>query len=221
MFEDFINLLFPETCVCCEQVLSINEPPVCHSCFKDLPIVEIDNLIAYNKLVGRVNIQKIYSYLKFNKGGKSQKILHELKYRNNPELGIYIGKSFANYLKEQKINLEIDYLLPVPLHHKRLKSRGYNQAEAIAIGFAEVNKLTLDKSLLKTKEASTQIKKGRTARLENMQDCFSVLPSTQFQGKHIGILDDVITTGATLESCCMCLAKAGVEKITVLSLAVA
>jgi len=222
MLQSLIHLLFPKTCVCCENLLNEQEPHICGSCLLEIPVLEIDDDSAIKKLAGRVKIESALAYLKFNKSGKAQKILHEIKYKDNHELGIYIGKQYANYLKTQNIELDFDILVPVPLHSKRMKSRGYNQSEAIAKGLSDKLGIDLNTiSLLKTKEAQSQTKKGRVARLENMQDCFVVSELVDLKGKHIAIVDDVMTTGATLEACCLSLEKAGVGKITVLSLAVA
>lgn len=222
MFSNLIHLLFPKTCICCQNVLNEQEPHICGSCHLELPVLEIDDDTAIKKLAGRVKIESALAYLKFNKSGKAQKILHEIKYKDNQELGIYMGKQYANYLKTNNIELDFDILVPVPLHSKRMKSRGYNQAEVIAKGLSEELRIDLNtNSLLKAKEAQSQTKKGRVARLENMQDCFAVSELVDMNGKHIAIVDDVMTTGATLEACCLSLEKAGVGKITVLSLAVA
>ncbi len=222
MLNYLIDLLFPKTCVCCEKALNEQEPHICGSCCLELPVLETNDESALRKLVGRVKIEKAYGYLKFNKLGKAQKILHELKYKDNQELGVYMGEIFGIFVNEKLLINKIDLILPVPLHSKRLKSRGYNQAEAIAIGLAKQLEIKLDATLLvKSKEAISQTKKGRFARLENMQDCFTLASGTDLRGKHVAIVDDVVTTGATLEACCQCLLNAGVEQITVLSLAVA
>jgi ComF family protein len=221
MFGELLHFLFPETCVCCENVLEEKEAHICTICLQQLPILESDDVATFHKLAGRVNLYKAHSFLKFNKSGKAQKIIHQIKYMGNASLGIFVGKLFSQYMTENGIDLDFDCLIPVPLHPKRLQSRGYNQAESIAKGFAESKGIFLDNSLLKTKEALSQTRKSRASRLENMKDCFDIATSHALQNKHIAIIDDVITTGATLEACCLCLEKAGVKKITVLSLAVA
>jgi len=222
MLHHLIDLLFPKTCVCCEEVLNEQEPHICGSCLLELPVIDLDDTLSLGKLAGRIKPANTYSYLKFNKLGKAQKILHELKYKDNQELGIFIGKRFFDHLSAQAIHLELDFLIPVPLHSKRLKTRGYNQAEAIAKGIADQSEIVLNTNiLLKAKEATSQTNKGRTARLENMQNCFTIAPNINLKGKNVGIVDDVMTTGATIEACCLCLEAAGVNKITILSLAVA
>ena len=222
MLRHLIDLLFPKTCVCCEEVLNEQEPHICGSCLLDLPIIDLNHALILGKLAGRIKPATTYAYLKFNKLGKAQKILHELKYKDNQELGIFLGKRFFDYLSVQSVYLELDFLIPVPLHSKRLKTRGYNQAEAIAKGMASQSGIVLNtNALIKAKEALSQTKKGRTARLENMQNCFTIAPNTDLKGKNVGIVDDVMTTGATIEACCLCLEAAGVNRITILSLAVA
>lgn len=222
MLSHLIDLLFPKTCICCEEVLNEQEPHICGSCLLELPVIDLNDTLVTSKLAGRIKPANAYAYLKFNKLGKAQKILHELKYNDNQELGIFIGKRFFDYLSAQAVHLELDFLIPVPLHSKRLKTRGYNQAEAIAKGMADLSGIVLNTNvLLKAKEASSQTNKGRTARLENMQNCFTIVPNIDLKGKNIGIVDDVMTTGATIEACCLCLEAAGVNRITILSLAVA
>lgn len=222
MLNHLIDLLFPKTCVCCEEVLNEQEPHICGSCLLELPVIDLNDMLVISKLAGRIKPANTYAYLKFNKLGKAQKILHEIKYKDNQELGIFIGKRFFDYLSAQTVHLELDCLIPVPLHSKRLKTRGYNQAEAIAKGIADQSGIALNTNiLLKAKEASSQTNKGRTARLENMQNCFTIAPNIDLKGKNIAIVDDVMTTGATIEACCLCLEAAGVNRITILSLAVA
>jgi ComF family protein len=222
MLHHLIDLLFPKTCVCCDEVLNDQEPHICDSCLLELPIIELSDKMPFSKLAGRIKPANTHAYLKFNKRGKAQKILHEIKYKGNQELGIFIGNQFFSYLSENAIPLEVDFLVPVPLHTNRLKSRGYNQAEVIANGISQKSGIELKTNiLLKAKEASSQTNKGRAARLENMQDCFTIAPSIDLKGKNVGIVDDVMTTGATIEACCLCLESAGVNKITILSLAVA
>lgn len=221
MFSELLHFLFPETCVCCDEVLDEKEKHICSLCLNDLPILDFDDSSAFKKLAGRVKLHQAHSFLKFNKSGKAQKIIHQIKYKGNAALGVFVGNLFSQHIIEKGIDIGFDCLIPVPLHPKRLQSRGYNQAETIAIGFAEAKGIFLDNSLLKTKEALSQIRKNRMSRLENMKDCFDIYSSHSLQNKHVAIIDDVITTGATLEACCFCLEKAGVEKITVLSLAIA
>ncbi|MBC7390997.1 MAG: ComF family protein [Opitutaceae bacterium] len=190
------------------------------TCTYLLPRLELDNEETYRKLAGRVKISSAYSFLKFNKSGMVQKILHEVKYNNNPDLGFFVGQQFGNYLIKENIALPKDGLIPVPLHPQRQKERGYNQAEVIANGLAENSGLEVHTNLLsRIKESLTQTKKGRTARLDNMLECFALSTKTDLKGMHFGLVDDVITTGATLEACCLCLEKAGVGEISIFSIA--
>ncbi len=150
----------------------------------------------------------------------AQKILHEIKYNHNPELGFHVGQQFGDYLGKANIILPKDGFIPVPLHPKRQSERGYNQAEVIAEGLAENTGSKVHKSfLIRTKQSLTQTKKGRAARLDNMLECFSLSTSMNLKDMHFGLVDDVITTGATLEACCICLEKAGVGQISIFSIA--
>ena len=220
MFNDFLHLIFPETCVACDEVLPKGKEHLCHVCTQLLPFAEINSDETFRKLAGRVDVEAAFAYLKFNKTGIVQKLLHNLKYNNNPELGHFIGREFGSYLKDQNIELPKDGLIPVPLHPSRQKERGYNQAEVIANGLAESSGSGVSVSYLKRiKESISQTKKGRAARLTNMSECFSLNEKTDIKGLHVGLVDDVITTGATIEACCLCLKAAGVGKITVFTIA--
>ena len=174
------------------------------------------------KLAGRVKANVAYSFLKFNKLGAAQKLLHELKYAGNKEVAIYLGTLLALDMQSKKIELKADYLVPVPLHKAKLKERGYNQSEMIAQGISDVLHIPIKTDLLfKTKESESQTKRGRAARLVNAMDCYEAPNLPSEHGIAVAIVDDVVTTGATLEACCSCLEKCGVSGLSVLSLAVA
>jgi ComF family protein len=220
MWNDFLNLFFPKTCVCCDDVLLVHESHICGLCLQTLPYVEEDENTLLKKLAGRVKIEYAAGFLLFNKKGMSQKILHELKYRQNQDLGIYLGKLMASKLPQP--SFLFDCLIPVPLHPQKKQKRGYNQSEMLALGISEEWKVTLETEvLIKTKETNSQTKKGKTSRLENMQDTFGLINPNKIAGKHVVLIDDVATTGATLEACCLCLEKAKPKAISVLVAAVA
>ena len=222
MLRDFLHLIYPETCVCCSEVLPVGFKHLCPTCLQLLPVLEFDDEETYKKLAGRVKIESAYSYLKFNKSGMVQKILHQVKYNKNSDLGFFIGQEFSKVLKKSNVILPRDGFIPVPLHPTRQKERGYNQAEVIANGLADFSNSKVQTGILsRTKESRSQTKKGRSARLENMLECFTLSTGLSLKGMHFGIVDDVITTGATLEACCLCLEKAGVDQISIFSIACA
>lgn len=151
----------------------------------------------------------------------AQHLLHELKYRQNPELGIYLGKLMAETFQKSVTEWKMDYLVPVPLHPRKLAQRGYNQAEQIAKGISEVLNVPVNTSLLvKKKENQSQTKKGRLARIANLKECFEAM-EVQDASMSIALVDDVITTGATFEACAKAFETKGVSSISVLAFAVA
>lgn len=221
LWQDMAHLLFPQVCVCCQKTLYPTEKYLCLHCIHGLPLLDKDNGQAFFKLAGRVHLQEAYGYLRFNKSGKTQRLLHTLKYGDQPHLGIYLGNRFGLSLQE-KVRPAIDCLIPIPLHPSRQAVRGYNQAETIAQGLSDSLQIPLNTTCLaRTREGLTQTRKGRVARLNTMVNCFELLDNSALQGKHVGLVDDVITTGATFEACCLALETVGVGAISVFSLAVA
>ena len=148
------------------------------------------------------------------------KILHALKYKNKPELGIEIGEKYGNILKNIDVFKSADCIIPVPLHKKRLKKRGYNQSEMFAKGLSQSMNIPIDViSLQRIAYTETQTKKNRLLRWENVKEKFSLVDDEHIANKHIILVDDVITTGATIESCAQELAKAENTKISIIAIA--
>ena len=222
MLQDLLHLFFPVTCICCENILHNNEEHLCISCLECLPVLDEKQDPIVQKLAGRIRAHHSYSFLKFNKKGMAQKLLHELKYNRNPELGLYLGSLLAESLQKSGATWEIDCLVPVPLHPKRLAQRGYNQAEQIAKGISEKLGIPVNTSILsKVKENQSQTKKGRLARIVNLKDCYEAKKGTVKEEMKIALVDDVITTGATFEACAIALEKASLPKLSVVAFAVA
>ena len=221
MFKDFLQLLFPKACLGCENILVDTEQFICIACEHSLPILDEKDDSLAKKLVGRVHLLNSYGFLAFNKKGIAQKLLHELKYNANPDLGSYLGKSFANHLHSRNGSLVADFLIPIPLYPKRQKERGYNQSEMIARGISQVYEIPVETNVLvKAKETASQTRKGRLARLENIQEGFQLANAEKITNKRLILVDDVATTGATLEACCNCLEKAKPQSISIMALAV-
>lgn len=221
MLQELLHLFFPVTCLCCENVLQQQEQHICFSCLHSLPFLEEKQDPVIQKLAGRIRAKTSFSLFKFNKQGMAQQLLHELKYRQNPELGIFLGRLMAESFQKSVPQWEIDYLVPVPLHSKKLAQRGYNQAEQIAKGFSEVLNIPVNTTLLvKAKENQSQTKKGRLARIANLKDCYEA-KEIQDASLNIALVDDVITTGATFEACAKALEKKGLSSVSVLTIAVA
>jgi ComF family protein len=225
-FSDFIQLFAPKICPLCSSLLHEKSYSICFVCSNNLPFTELHLQPYNNNLVkifwGRVHIEAAASFLFFQKGLKAQKILHLLKYKNKPEIGTEIGRKYGDILKNTRPFNTADLIIPVPLHKKKLKKRGYNQSEMFAKGLSESMNIPIDThSLQRIEFTETQTKKSRLLRWENVKEKFSLSHSEQIANKHVVIVDDVITTGATIESCIQELSKAENVKISIIAIACA
>lgn len=164
----------------------------------------------------------IASFYFFNKGNKVQNFIHLLKYKNRPDIGVYIGKRYGGLIKTQKIFASVDLIIPVPLHPTKQKLRGYNQAEVFADGLSQSMKIPVDiKSFIRSEATETQTRKSKLERWENVKNKFIVTNQENIEDKHILLVDDVITTGSTLEACASVLLQCPGVKISMASIAVA
>jgi ComF family protein len=224
MFKDFLDMLFPRTCLTCSGLLEKNEELICTHCRFELPQtdfhLEVDNPLA-RKFWGRVPVKYAFAYLRFVKTGKIQILLHHLKYYGKEEIGETLGKWYGNELKKKGFESEFDLILPVPLHPSKLRKRGYNQCDSIARGLAEGLQIGWSSTVLVRKQANiSQTKKDRIERWENVESIFDISNSQLVENKNVLLIDDVITTGATLEACCLPLQKAGCKSLSIAGLAV-
>ncbi|WP_317198050.1 ComF family protein [Echinicola marina] len=165
------------------------------------------------KVYGLSQVSNVMSYLRFTKKGTSQKLLHQLKYRNKPELGQVLGRLYGQSLLESGFQVCWDAILAVPLHPLKEKRRGYNQSLQFALGLAGVLDIEVMHGLKRTRFTSTQTKKSRLERIENVEGVFSVLSSEEIKGKTLLLVDDVMTTGATLAACANILLEAGADQV--------
>lgn len=225
IFNDFFSLFYPKTCESCGNILLKNENMLCTKCIAELPYTNYhkseDNPIE--KLFwGRVFVYSATALFKFHKKSKYQKLIHKLKYKGKKEIGFYLGQLFAYEIKDNQKYSDIDYVIPVPLHKKRFKERGYNQAEWIAMGICDIlkNKLSTT-NLIRKVETQTQTKKSRLERWKNVSNIFELQNPTELENKHVLLVDDVITTGSTLESCAESLQTINNIKISICAIAVA
>jgi ComF family protein len=225
IIHDFVCLFYPRYCLACHEALVKGELNVCTSCMLHLPRTNFHktpNNVLFTKLQGRMQLDHAFSFLLFIKDGRVQRLLHELKYNNRPELAVELGRVYGEELLPHHIQNSIDLIIPVPLHASKLRKRGYNQSEAFAQGLSDslqrsVNATCLER-VLKTE---TQTRKSKLMRWENVREVFSVRDNGEVKGKRILLVDDVITTGATIEACAMELSAAGATSISVASIAYA
>ena len=225
LISDLISLLFPNLCCACGTSLHHGEVNLCTRCIHDLPYTDHHtdpNNKAAKKLWGRIQFNAAMSLLHFRKGGRVQNIIHQLKYGNNPGVGLMLGKMLGEKLQRSASFEGITLVIPIPLHRKRERTRGYNQSQSIAEGIAAVLQVPVNNTAVIRRVATrSQTNKGRFSRFENMKDVFQIVNDTALRGSHVLLVDDVLTTGATIESCAAVLNKCGVKKLSIATLAFA
>jgi ComF family protein len=223
--SDLFGLLFPNLCHACGRSLFRHEQLICLKCLYDLPFTDYhqyaDNRVA-RQLWGRLPLHAAMAMLYFRKGAKVQNLIHNLKYNGRTDVGVLLGNMLGERLKTAALYQDIDLVIPVPLHRKKYKSRGYNQSTFIAEGIAAQMGIGISEDhLIRNTSTGSQTKKSRYNRYENMVDAFKVNDPEDITGKHILLVDDVITTGATLEACANVLLAIGATKVSIAALAFA
>jgi len=223
-FVDLLNLIYPVKCEVCGRLLAESERAICSLCYLRLPRTNY-HLDDANPMVqlfwGRARVLHASSYFFFYKGSPYQSLLHKLKYGGNKNIGFTLGKLFAAELINTFFSTA-DLMIPVPLHPKKQKKRGYNQSEMIARGLNVLFAMELNtKILIRTGFAATQTNKGRFDRYLNMKEQFQVTEPEELKGKSVLLIDDVVTTGSTLEACAQALLEAGCGDLNILCLAIA
>lgn len=223
LLEDFLNLIYPRTCAACGNTLFRHEEVICSQCLIHLPktFFHQDRKNPLFQLFwGKVPLEMVSSFYFFNKGNKVQNLIHQLKYNNRPDIGVYIGKRYGQYLKKEDNFKTVDIIIPVPLHKKKLRKRGYNQAEMFASGLSSSMDIPYDNlSFIRNTNTETQTKKSKLERWENVKNKFSITDTSNLENKHILLVDDVITTGSTLEACAHVLIDEVRAKISFASIA--
>lgn len=225
LFEDFLSLIYPRICMSCGKSLFKYEHCICTFCMYHLPRtnfhLEEDNAVS-RLFWGKAPVHSAASLFFFYKGGRVQQLMHQLKYKGQKDIGIFLGKLYGKELLKSPLFNTVKYIVPVPMHPKKEKIRGYNQSEIFACGLSQSMKIPVDtKTLIKTTKTETQTKKSRFSRWENVKEVFEMKDYDHFANKHVLLVDDVITTGSTLESCILNLLKVHGIKISVASLAYA
>ena len=225
MLNSLINLFFPKVCAGCKSFMGTNESVICTVCRHELPLtnqhLNPENE-AFKKFYGRIPVENVSALLYFHKKGMVQEMIHNLKYKGHQEIGSLLGEWYATILKDCPIANEVDVVIPVPLHKKRLKERGYNQVTNFGLLLSENFKIPLNDSILKRKVYSqTQSKKNLLGRTEGIETVFDVVFTEEDTNKHYLLIDDVLTTGATLEACSKALLKIPGAKISIVCMAMA
>ena len=224
-FNNLLDLFYPTLCIACENRLVMQEKFVCIECWHDLPVTNF-HFNAENKVAqlfwGRVQIENATAFFAYNKGSRYQNLIHFIKYKGLKELGFETGSRFGTALTASPDFSSVDFVVPVPLHPKKQKIRGYNQSEWIAKGISESLKKPVSvNNLQRNLHTSTQTRKNRYERWENVENIFEVIRPDEFADKHILLIDDVVTTGSTLESCAFQLLQIENVKVSIATLAFA
>jgi ComF family protein len=223
-FEDLLGLFYPRLCITCGCRLVTGEQYICLSCKCDLPKTQFhrdpENKVS-QLFWGRVQVEYATSWLFFRKGSKYQKLVHYLKYKGLMEIGDALGKMLGQDLVASPFT-EAEMIVPVPLHPRRLRQRGYNQSERIARGISSVfDRPVVPDNLARESFTSTQTRKNKFERWKNVEGIFRVERPSEFIGRHLLLIDDVVTTGATLEAAVQALLEAGAGKVSIATLAYA
>ena len=223
ILNDVSNVLVPTVCFGCNAHLLGGEHLLCTQCRSDLPLTDY-NFNVENPVdrifYGRINIKKANSFLFFTENGVVQQLLHYLKYKNQEKIGVFLGDWFGQTIKENQFLSQIDFVIPVPLHSKKMRKRGYNQVARFGQQLAEhLGAKYVDDILIKTSNSKTQTKKKRIGRWYDNKSLYIISKPDLVKGKNILLVDDIITTGATIEMCAKALQKSENVNVYVASMA--
>jgi len=225
LLDDLISLFYPRLCAGCDTSLMKGEDVLCLNCIADLPRTNYhlhEENPVFQQFIGRVQLKYATSFCRFDKGGRLQHLLHQLKYKGNREVGHKMGMLFGYDLIQNSLYQTVDAILPVPLHPKKERQRGFNQSVEICKGLSEaMNRPLILGNLIRVVHTDSQTQKGRFERWENVSGIFSVKNGMALENKHVLLVDDVVTTGATLEACCIPLLQIPGVRVSIATLATA
>lgn len=223
MMKEIFDIFFPRICAACELTLVRNEFVVCTHCVHRLPIIPQNDAeeLVKEYFYGRVPISHAGALLYFHKKGLTQHLIHRLKYRGDERISGFLGTWLGNYLVEKEWTKTIDFIIPVPLHKNRKRKRGYNQLTGFGKNLAQlIESEYAEDILIKAFNSRTQVFKDRFARTELHGAYFTLKNQEQIRNKHVLLIDDIITTGATMETCAKVLLTANPSKISLATMAI-
>ena len=224
VLNNLIGLFYPKICPTCAKVLTNYEEILCFACRIDLPLTKFskfDNNKTEKIFFGRVEVEAATSLLHYNKKGNVQKLIHNLKYKKQQKIGILLGKLLGDEILSSNRFDNLDCIIPVPLHPKKLKIRGYNQVTKFGETLSDKLTIPFHENILRGRAMSkTQTHKNRFDRLKNLENNFELTNTEFLKNKHVLLIDDVVTTGATLEACCIQLRKIKNLKISIATMAI-
>lgn len=225
LLNDLADLFYPRTCAVCRRVLLRDEPHLCTHCLQSIPRTDYHRT-PFNPMeqlfAGKFAAERCSAFFFFRHDSDFRRLIHHIKYHGNKECGAYLGQLFAEELAGDGFFDTIDYIVPIPLHKRKLRRRGFNQSEWIAAGISAYTRIPVRTDLLEhRRENESQTRKGIYTRWLNTRDVFHAPHTPGIEGCHLLIIDDVVTTGATISACAESLQKSNRVKISVLTLAIA
>lgn len=224
IFGDFISLFFPKYCLSCDNALVRGENMICTLCMLEMPQTDYhksrENPLSL-RLSYRIPVKHAMALFKFSKNGRVQHLLHQLKYRNHPEIGVTLGRFYGEKMRnESEVRSDVDLIIPIPLHPARKRKRGYNQSAKFAEGLSERLEIPFTDDLLERRiKTETQTRKTKLNRWENISGVFGLKVPESIRGKKVLLVDDVITTGSTLEACSQVLIDQGCQELNIACIA--
>lgn len=223
MLKNLINLFFPPVCNSCKKPLNTNELAICVRCRHEIPCTNHllqKNNEARTKFEGKLPVEHVSAMTYYHKNGIMQHLIHQLKYKNQQIIGSVLGDWYTSSLVEDPTLKTVDVIIPVPLHQKRLKERGYNQVTTFSKAIAAGLEIPLEEKLLiRSQYATTQSKKNSAERNATQENPFTITDGAKYEGKHFLLIDDVLTTGATLEACGKALLQIPNSKVSIITIA--